>query len=121
MKKFSLFLVSLILMTLAKVQAATITITIDESVYQRVLDGFATQNGYQSKIQPNGITGPFIDNPETKDMYLNRLLSKFIVENVAASEANLAAKSAAQNAISNVGGTLTPLIQTSSVSQVVIK
>jgi parvulin-like peptidyl-prolyl isomerase len=116
--KLALF-VSIGLISLSS-DAATITITIDDLVYQRVLDAFAAQNKYQATIQDQANAGP-IPNPEMKDKFMNRIISQFIQENVASAEARQASLLAVNTAIEDVKSKISGAIQVQSVAQAEIK
>lgn len=101
----------------APLKAATITITIDDSIYQRVLDGFALQNGYPPKVPENGKSnGPLIDNPEKKEVFMNRLVSEYILISMASSESKQAALAASNTALNDIKANISPLISVSSQS-----
>lgn len=118
-KVFLSFIVVGLLSTISK--AATITLTIDDAIYQRVVDDFSLQNNYQSKISQGGVTVTLIDNPEKKDKFMTRLIGQFIIQNAVAAEANTATRQAAQASVSDIQNQLAPLVTADLVSNVIIK
>jgi hypothetical protein len=78
----------------------TITINIPDAVSNRVLNGFASAQGYQDTIdgQPN---------PETKQQFLKRRLIEFIHQAVKFQESEAAGTVAKQAAIQRVDSEIT--------------
>lgn len=74
---------------------AQITITIPDTIAQRVLDSFAGARGYTGFLQ-DGIT------PETKAQFAKRTIINFVKNSVKEWEANNAGNSASITASNNV-------------------
>ncbi len=73
---------------------ASITFTIDDTIVQRVLDGFALANGYTG-TDPSG-------NAETKTQFLRRKVIEHIRRDVSTAETSTAAATAANNAAAQI-------------------
>ena len=61
---------------------AQITITIHDDSLDRVLDAYASMNGYQETVVPDGETDP-VKNPVTKLAFFQNALQEKIFEQVA--------------------------------------
>lgn len=115
-----LFLFISFLFSSVFVKAAVITITIDDSVYQRTLDGFALQNNYQPFIFTPPTMEP-VPNPEPKDKFMNRIIAQFIQGNVASAEARHASTLAVDAVVNDVKSKLGAAIEIQSAAQVQVK
>lgn len=62
----------------------SITLEFEDSIAVRILNGFTSAHGYQSKIAD--IHGNEIDNPQTKKEFLEDKLIEFLVQGVEFSE-----------------------------------
>lgn len=76
---------------------ATLSITIDNTVLQRIVDGICLKYEWQEYIRAkNPTTGNFeiIPNPETKAEFAKRVVKTFITDAAVRSEAQVAGNSA---------------------------
>jgi len=73
----------------------TITINIPDAVAARVLNGFASSQGYQATIDGQA-------NPESKQQFLKRRVIEFIHNHVKFDESEAAARTAKTAASQNV-------------------
>lgn len=78
---------------------ASITINVPDAVAQRVLNGVAYQHGYQNTIAVDGVE---VANPETKVVFVKRMIINMLRESVKAYEANKAAETARLASIDDV-------------------
>lgn len=80
---------------------ATITITIPNPILNRVIDAYAYQHGYQDEIpsvDPGTRRDIKIPNPETKNLFVRRMLVRHVKQAVRAYEGRLAEDAARQDA-----------------------